>query len=356
MYRGTTTTRRDTHPAADAEHHPPAKPSPPPPPSSSWLALRHLSSAGRAAGTSTSSTRTTATAAAAARTMLLLTIESVPAWYGENPHIRTGYRPVFAAAAPCFRSWTYLHNQSGNIYTHLVPGVVVATLGNAALARHLAARYPAAALADRAVLHVHPLACAACFGLSAAYHTLLCHSRELADLWIRLDYVGISLLIMASFVPGLYMGFYCEPWLLRGYLGAILVMGAFNSYLSLYGKNESKDWLTWRLLPFLALSFSAFIPIFHAVLLFPYDQLQKQSGLNYYYLEAVFMLTGVAFLVSRFPECWLPGRFDIWGCSHQIFHCFVVLGALSHFAGILSGYDYNYAHPRCGLGHAVADM
>lgn len=74
-------------------------------------------------------------------------------------------------------------------------------------------------------------------------------------------------------------------------------MGAFNSYLSLHGRNDSKDWLTSRLLPFLALSFSAFIPIFHAVLLFPYDQLQKQSGLNYYYLEAVFMLTGVFFLV-----------------------------------------------------------
>ncbi|KAJ6784134.1 hypothetical protein PWT90_09009 [Aphanocladium album] len=227
---------------------------------------------------------------------LLLSIEKVPTWYGENPYIRTGYRPVFAAAGPCFRSWTYLHNQSGNIYTHLIPGVV-ATLGNAALAWYLSAHYPGATLADRAVFHVYLTACAACFGLSAAYHTLLCHSQELADLWIRLDYVGISLLIMASFVPGLYMGFYCEPWLLRGYLSAIFIMGAFNSYLSFYGKNDSKDWLTSRLLPFLALGLSALIPIFHAVLLFSYDQLQKQSGLNYYYLEGLCMIIGVIFLV-----------------------------------------------------------
>lgn len=156
----------------------------------------------------------------------LLSIESIPTWYGENPYIRTGYRPVFSAAAPCFRSWLYLHNQSGNIYTHLVPGVAVATAGNAALAWYLAVRYPVgaasgASLADRLVLHAYLTACAACFGVSAAYHTLLCHSRELADLWIRLDYVGISVLIMASFVPGLYMGFYCEPWLLRGYLAMV---------------------------------------------------------------------------------------------------------------------------------------
>lgn len=78
-------------------------------------------------------------------------------------------------------------------------------------------------------------------------------------------------------------------------------MGAFNSYFSLRGNNDSKDWLTSRLLPFLALSLSAFIPIIHAALIFPYDQLQKQSGLNYYYLEGVFMLTGVGFLVVSHP-------------------------------------------------------
>jgi adiponectin receptor len=151
----------------------------------------------------------------------LLSIDKIPTWYGENPYIRTGYRPVFSAAAPCFRSWLYLHNQSGNIYTHLIPGIAVATAGNAALSWYLATRYPGASLADCLVLHVYLTACAGCFGISAAYHTLLCHSRELADLWIRLDYVGISVLIMASFVPGLYMGFYCEPWLLRGYLAMV---------------------------------------------------------------------------------------------------------------------------------------
>ena len=74
---------------------------------------------------------------------------------------------------------------------------------------------------DQVVFHVHLTACAVCFGVSAAYHALLCHSRGVADLWVRLDYVCISVLILASFVPGLYMGFYCEPWLLRGYLGMV---------------------------------------------------------------------------------------------------------------------------------------
>ncbi|POR38243.1 Adiponectin receptor protein [Tolypocladium paradoxum] len=280
---------------------------------------------------------------------ILLPIDKVPEWYGENPYIRSGYRPVFSAVAPCFRSWTYVHNQSANIFTHLVPGVL-ALVANAALVRCFSAWYPAATLADRLVFHVYLTACALCFGVSATYHTLLCHSRECADLWVRIDYVSISVLILGSFVPGLYMGFYCEPLLLRGYLAMIFSMGALNAYLSMNDRYGSKNWLTSRLLPFLGLGFSAFIPILHAALIFPYDQLQRQSGLNYYYLEGVFMLIGVLFLATKVPERWLPGMFDYWGASHQIFHCFVVMGALSHLAGIMSGYDWNYNHQRCRLG------
>ncbi|KAK2601709.1 hypothetical protein QQS21_004697 [Conoideocrella luteorostrata] len=126
-------------------------------------------------------------------------------------------------------------------------------------------------------------------------------------------------------------------------------MGLVNVYLSLNDQYGSKTWLTSRLLPFLGMGFSAFIPIVHAVLLFPYDQFQKQSGLNYYYLEGLFMLAGVIFLATKFPECWLPGTFDYIGASHQIFHCFVVLGTLSHIGGIMSGYDWNYTNRRCSL-------
>jgi adiponectin receptor len=151
---------------------------------------------------------------------ILLSISQVPEWYGENPYIRSGYRPVFAAVAPCFRSWSYLHNQSFNIYTHLVPGVL-ALAANAALWQYFSTWYPDATALDRLVFHLYLTAVSVCFGVSAAYHTLLCHSRELADLWVRLDYVSISVLILGSFVPGLYMGFYCEMGLLGVYLGLV---------------------------------------------------------------------------------------------------------------------------------------
>jgi adiponectin receptor len=149
--------------------------------------------------------------------VLLLTIDKIPSWYGDNPYIHNYYRPVFASVTPCFQSWLYLHNQSANIYTHLIPGILALFL-NGGLFWLFREYYPDATFWDQAVFHVYLTACSLCFGTSAAYHTLLCHSHEFADLWVRLDYVSISVLILGSFVPGLYMGFYCEPLLLRGYL------------------------------------------------------------------------------------------------------------------------------------------
>jgi adiponectin receptor len=51
----------------------------------------------------------------------------------------------------------------------------------------------------------------------------------------------------------------------------------------------------------------------------------------------------------RIPERFKPGRFDIVGCSHQIFHILVVLATAVHLIGILSAFDYNYHYRTCGL-------
>lgn len=60
---------------------------------------------------------------------------------------------------------------------------------------------------------------------------LLCASLER-----RLDYCGIALLIMGSFVPWLYYGFYCHYEHKLVYLSVVLVLGAFSIIVSLYDK------------------------------------------------------------------------------------------------------------------------
>lgn len=43
---------------------------------------------------------------------------------------------------------------------------------------------------------------------------------------------------------------------------------------------------------------------------------------------------GAGVYVSRVPERWNPGAFDLAGHSHQIFHVLVLVGALVHYAAI----------------------
>lgn len=52
----------------------------------------------------------------------------------------------------------------------------------------------------------------------------------------RLDYCGIALLIMGSFVPWLYYGFYCHYEHKLIYLSVVVVLGIVSIVVSLWDK------------------------------------------------------------------------------------------------------------------------
>ncbi|KAM0252812.1 hypothetical protein ACHAQJ_007551 [Trichoderma viride] len=281
-------------------------------------------------------------------TRRLLTAAEVPSWYAHNAFIRTGYRPVTGSVKLCFESLRYAHNETANIYTHLVPAGI-AVIGNYSLHVYFSSRYPNASWADQLVFHIYLSTSVICFGISSMYHMLLCHSETYASLWGRLDYVAIVFQILGSFISGIYIGFYCEPHLQKLYWTMIGSLGLLTGIVVVSPKLQSPRWRMLRLSTFVATGFSAFAPILHAATIFPYAQLDKQAGLRYYYLEGVAILTGVVFYITHFPESRKPEKYDIWGASHQIFHSFVVLGAGIHFYGILNAFNWNYNNPRCVL-------
>ncbi|EJT82538.1 hypothetical protein GGTG_02511 [Gaeumannomyces tritici R3-111a-1] len=75
----------------------------------------------------------------------------------------------------------------------------------------------------------------------------------------------------------------------------------------------------------------------------------RQTGLSYYYAEGLLVLLGAWHFDSRFPECWKPGRFDILGASHQIFHVLIVASSVVHLCGLVSALRYNHENARCPL-------
>lgn len=94
---------------------------------------------------------------------------------------------------------------------------------------------------------------------------------------------------------------------------------------------------------FVALGLSAVIPVLHGSSLYGIDQMQKQIGLNWVILQGALYIIGAGIYAARVPEKWHPGRYDVLGSSHQIFHLFVVAAATSHLFGLLKAFDYRHS-------------
>ncbi len=146
----------------------------------------------------------------------LLSYDEIPRWYQDNDCIRHGYRPVMNDTRACFGSWTYLHNETANIYSHLFPAVL-ALVSQSILYQSFWWHYPQATTRDYLIVAFHLGSRSICFGLSAFYHTLMNHSAEFSDIWARIDYTGIIVLVLGDFVSGIYVAFYCEPILQNTY-------------------------------------------------------------------------------------------------------------------------------------------
>ncbi|KAB8229466.1 uncharacterized protein BDW43DRAFT_303057 [Aspergillus alliaceus] len=228
-----------------------------------------------------------------------------------NP--RTGYRPINGSVRLCVDSLRSIHNETVNVYSHLVPATI-ALSNNGFLHQYFRGRYPTASLVGQLALYVYLTTSVLCLGTLSIYHTLLCHSEAYSDLWGCLDYVAIILQTIGSFVSGIYA------------IVVILVSPRF----------QSSRWRMLRLSMFVATDLSGLLPIIHAASIYPYARLNQQAGLGHYLVEGLTLIIGVVFYA-----------FDIWGASHQIFHLFVLLSAAIHVWGILRVFDLIYKNPRC---------
>ena len=141
---------------------------------------------------------------------VLLSFGELPEWHQDNEYILLGYRPISGSAQVSFRSWLYIHNESVNIYSHLIPAVAF-LLGEWYIQQYLTSRYVNISGADFFIFSFFLFTAVVCLGLSTTYHTLMNHSQKVEQLWLRLDLIGIVVLTLGDFVSGIYMVFWCEP-------------------------------------------------------------------------------------------------------------------------------------------------
>lgn len=279
----------------------------------------------------------------------LVKFEDLPEWCQDNPWVRGGYRPVNNSYTECAASCLQIHNETFNIFTHLLPavGLLVAQFS---VQQYITQYFPEATMMDRVALGANVLAAIITFALSAGYHTLMCHSMDVSQRWLRIDYCGILVLILGSFLTGVYIPFRCDPAPRNIYWSMITALSAITATLVLHPRLQGVQYRPHKAYAFIATALTGFAPITHGLYLYGWEQMMVRSGMPYYLLECLLYLTGAVFFITRFPESSWPGHFDIYFNSHSIFHVFVVLASFAHMYGVWTAYTWNYENLRsCGV-------
>nr|TKW29029.1 hypothetical protein SEVIR_3G368600v2 [Setaria viridis] len=176
-----------------------------------------------------------------------------------------------------------------------------------------------------------------CLLTSSACHLILCHSERTAYVTLRLDYAGIAALIVTSFYPLAYYSFLCAPSLQRLYMGSITALGAAAATVSLVPAFQAPELRPLRAALFSCMGASGVVPIAHKLVIYGGTAPGAVASAAYEALMGALYGLGVVVYAARVPERWAPGRFDLVGHSHQLFHLFVVAGAYAHY---LAGVEY----------------
>mmetsp|Transcript_68061 Transcript_68061/g.153990 ORF Transcript_68061/g.153990 Transcript_68061/m.153990 type:complete len:435 (-) Transcript_68061:267-1571(-) len=318
--------------------------------------------------------------------LCLLTADDVPQWQ-RRPFIRGFYRPDLAPFQ-CVQSLAYTHNESGNIWSHLIgSGVAIYFLcWNSAIDSATPGLLESAPMVRRTFL----ILAFCCFFMSSIYHCGNCSKSEsTCALLLTGDVSFVSLMILASFYGGVFFGFACFPEERQIYstmieilsvvaIGISVVPALFessvgNSDESRLGKKECFDLplitaenkagtavtklkarvnlskivanfvpmrlnreivhrvRTYTLVSIVALGFAVAI---HWCLIAAPEALNA-LGPKVACVLALYAC-GFGFYASKVPERWSQtGAFDLWLHSHQLWHICVAAAVFTWYTMFL---------------------
>ena len=256
--------------------------------------------------------------------------KEVPVIFRE-PYIHTGYRPPG-------RNWWYyigslfqLHNETINIWSHLLAAVYFT--------------YWAYYLGQWQLDYREDPLTWAVLGftvgtvgytlLSALAHLLHAKSAQSHFLCYQLDYVGICLDLQGSGIAAYFLvgdvhfhkAYNGWVFLLLNALWAVAVCGGCSISKLGYRRPYSFVSKLWRLIPGLLSAVCGSLPVFYRT----YSWLSSgattaEDGklLMMVYVNMAWTTLGVFFFITYIPERYAPGCFDIFGHSHSLFHLILV--------------------------------
>ncbi|KAL9123678.1 MAG: hypothetical protein Q9217_006914, partial [Psora testacea] len=245
----------------------------------------------------------------------ILSWEDLPQWMQSDPYIRRGYRRQLDSFSACFQSIFYLHNESVNIWSHILPTLFYLSV---LLATDYSILHNGANLStiDNTVIQTYVAGSIACLSFSltppqAWFHIVAAHSERVAARFLKLDYLGILLNVAACALTFIYAGLYGKPSLQAFYMSLFVACTTAVLSLMLSPLADGPEAASWRTSLFIGLSASGFAPVAHIAVVEGMAGLQN-FPLQEWAIMALFYLAGAVFYNTHVPEKFSPGTFDIW--------------------------------------------
>ncbi|XP_007253107.2 progestin and adipoQ receptor family member VII, a [Astyanax mexicanus] len=258
----------------------------------------------------------------------------VPRFFRER-FIHAGYRPLHEGWRYYVLSMFQRHNETINVWTHLLGALVVLT--------------KAAQLAETVEFlgdpHSWPLLVLIVSSMtymtfSAVAHLLSAKSEFYNYAFYFLDYVGVAQYQYGSAVVHFYYAieksWYTKVW------GIFMPVSSFLCCLSCwgcsFGKYQNYTLPIWvrkvcQVVPSsLAYTWDT-SPVFHRIFLWYLSSGEHNStndqAMLFHCGQIAFFLSSAFFFTYPLPECLFPGHCDFLGQGHQLFHVLLVFCTLS---------------------------
>ena len=224
-----------------------------------------------------------------------VTWDDISEWQRDNKFILNGYRRETADYLATLKSLTFLHNETCNIYTHLVGAVALPIISTAIMRFLSEPRFLNVSTIDYIMFGFYFVCAECCLVFSVLYHLLSSHSYDIERIWHRMDLIGIIIMTVGTFVPGMYYIFICEAVFLKIHWAIIITSGTATGTLMSMPKFRTPRWRTLRTGAFVVLGSSSLLPLLHGTQLFGLKYMLQYSGMKWYLLELSSYCLGVIF-------------------------------------------------------------
>ena len=201
--------------------------------------------------------------------------------------------------------------EPANFYTHVIPALLALPAGYLLFAQSESAIQQFAAV-------VYGLCTLVLFGISATYHGYPSTEKEIR-FWQKFDHCCIYLMIAGSYTPTTLLLF--DGWVRWSLFALVWTIALAGCIIKIFNRLQHKG-------------FSLAVYIGMGLLIVP---LLNEMAIKVPFEAIMWLLLGGIFYIGGTVFYYQDRAYHKWVHSHEIWHVFVVAGALSH-------YVYNYLY------------